>query len=52
MTTDELLTGLQKIHATLRALELGGAVPVVGETSKPGLTVKQAFKKNEIISEV
>lgn len=49
MTTEELLTGLQKIHATLKALESGEAASVAPETSKPGLTVKEAFKKNEII---
>lgn len=48
MTTDELLQELQKVHSALQALEAGkeAAAP---EEAKPALTVKQAFKTNEVI---
>ena len=49
MTTEELLQQLQKIHATLKALESGETAPVTTEEVKPTLTVKEAFKKNEVI---
>ena len=48
LTGLELLDTLNKIHATLKALEAGESVPVTEET-KPELTVKQAFKKNEVV---
>lgn len=48
MSTDELLANLQKIHATLKALESGDATPVIAET-KPEMSYKQSFKKNEVI---
>jgi len=50
MTTDELLQEIQKVHAALKALE-SGEVPSapVPEEAKPALTVKEAFKKNEVI---
>jgi predicted transcriptional regulator len=50
MTTEELVQELQKVHAALRALEAGEvpAAPIT-EEAKPALTVKEAFKKNEII---
>lgn len=50
MSTDELLQELQKVHATLKALEYGQEVAAaVTEEAKPALTVKEAFKKNEVI---
>lgn len=49
MTTDELLSNLKKIHATLQALETGAAVSQPEEEQKPTLTGKQSIKKNEVI---
>lgn len=49
MTTDELLAELQKIHAALQSLEAGKEVTVTGEELKTSVSVKEAFKKNEII---
>lgn len=48
MSTDELLQEIQKVHAALQTLETGkeAAAP---EEAKPTLTVKQAFKVNEVI---
>lgn len=48
MTTDELISNLQKIHATLQALESGTELPQP-EVEKPALTGKQSIKKNEVI---
>ncbi len=50
MTTEELLQELQKVHAALKALE-SGEVPASSATEEtiPALTVKEAFKKNEVI---
>jgi predicted transcriptional regulator len=48
MSTDELLQEIQKVHSTLQALEAGEDVPAT-EEAKPALTVKQAFKANEVI---
>ena len=48
MSTDELLQEIQKVHAALQTLEAGkeAAAP---EEAKLALTVKQAFKANEVI---
>ncbi|HEY6874219.1 MAG TPA: MucR family transcriptional regulator [Geobacteraceae bacterium] len=48
MTTDELLQEIQKVHSALQGLEAGKEAPAPGE-AKPALTVKQAFKANEVI---
>lgn len=48
MTTEELLANIQKIHASLKGLETGESTLAVDET-KPVLSYKQSFKKNEII---
>jgi predicted transcriptional regulator len=48
MTSDELLTEISKVHAALKRLEAGETVESV-EEAKPALSVKEAFKKNEII---
>jgi len=50
MSTEELLIEIQKVHAALKSIEAGTEV-VVQETeeTKPALTVKEAFKKNEVI---
>ena len=46
MTTEELLLELQKVHQTLQNLGQG---TIVAEEIKPAMTVKEAFKKNEVI---
>lgn len=46
MTSDEMLQELQKVHVSLKALESG--LPAEAEQPKQ-LTIKQAFKKNEVI---
>jgi predicted transcriptional regulator len=48
MSSDELVLEIQKVHAALKALEAGEAVPAA-EEEKPAITVKAAFKKNEVI---
>jgi predicted transcriptional regulator len=49
MTGEQLVEELQKVYSALKSLESGQ--PVVGgaEEQKPALTVKEAFKKNEVI---
>jgi predicted transcriptional regulator len=47
MTSDELLQELRKVFSSLQALE-GGSKPLA-EGVKPTLTIKQAFKKDEVI---
>ena len=50
MTTEELLIEIQKVHTALKNIEAGAEVVVPEiEEAKPGLTVKEAFKKNEVI---
>ncbi|HEY6838293.1 MAG TPA: MucR family transcriptional regulator [Geobacteraceae bacterium] len=51
MSTDELLLEIQKVYAALQNLEAGKeiAVSVAEEGKAPALTVKQAFKANEVI---
>jgi predicted transcriptional regulator len=46
MTSDEMLQELQKVHVSLKAL--GNGSPAEPEQPKQ-LTIKQAFKKNEVI---
>ena len=48
LSTDELLVELSKVHAALKALESGQAVEGA-EEAKPAMTVKEAFKKNEVV---
>ena len=48
MTQEQLLEELQKVHASLKVLEQGGS-PAVAVEEKPKLTLKQAFKKDEVI---
>ena len=48
MSSDEMLQELQKVHATLKALETG-APTEIPQLEQPKLTIKQAFKKDEII---
>lgn len=49
MTSEQLLQELQKVHALLKALEAGQEVEGGVIEQKPALTVKEAFKKNEVI---
>lgn len=51
MSTDELLLEIQKVYAALQNLEAGKeiAVSAAEEGKGPSLTVKQAFKANEVI---
>ena len=48
MSTDELLREIQKVHSALQSLEAGKEAHAA-EEAKPALTVKQAFKANEVI---
>jgi len=49
MTTDELLTELQKIHSALTALEAGESVTCATEEVKPSISPMKSIKANEII---
>ncbi len=50
MSSDELLQEIRKVYETLKQLESGVAEEVVEEEEKkPALTVKQAFRPNEVI---
>lgn len=51
VTSDEINQELQKVHASLKALETGTPITVVPppSTAAPKLTIKQAFKKDEVI---
>ncbi len=48
MSTEELLQEIRKVHSALQVLE-GGKELAAPEEAKPALTVKQAFKANEVI---
>jgi len=48
MTTEELLAEIEKVHTALKKLE-GGQSLEEGTEAKPPLTVKDAFKKHEVI---
>lgn len=49
MSSDDLLAELQRVHSTLKALEASIPVDGISAEAKPALTIKQAFKKDEII---
>lgn len=51
MTVEEILSALDRVHAKLSQLETGmGPEPAAAaEEAKPALTVKDAFKKNEVV---
>lgn len=54
MTTDQLVQEIQTVHSALKNLEHGGAVieplqAVAGDLKESTLTVRQAFKKDEVI---
>jgi predicted transcriptional regulator len=51
MSSEELLKSIQLVHATLKALEEGSptAIEPSATTEIPKLSIKQAFKKDEVI---
>lgn len=49
MSSDEMLLELQKVYASLKALESGTAPVESSAPERPELTVKQAFKKDEVV---
>lgn len=49
MTSDELISGLQKIHSALQSLESGKDLPAATDETKAPITLKEAFKKNEVV---
>lgn len=54
MTTDQLVQELQTVHNALKNLEGGQAVEIAAdqpaeESKTPALTIKQAFRKDEVI---
>jgi predicted transcriptional regulator len=49
MSSEELVLEIQKVHAAFKALEVGIDVVAAPEEVKPAITVKQAFKKDEVI---
>jgi len=48
MTSDELLAEITKVHNALKNLEAGQAIETE-EEPKPSLSLKEAFKKNEVV---
>ena len=48
LTSEELLGDLEKVYTALQRLELGQTAESA-EQARPVLTVKQAFRKNEVI---
>jgi predicted transcriptional regulator len=49
MSSDELIQEIQKVHAAFKALEVGIEVVQITEKVRPAITLKDAFKKNEVI---
>jgi predicted transcriptional regulator len=51
MTSDEMFQELQKVYTSLKALEAGSPIAIESSTSTetPKLSIKQAFKKDEVI---
>ncbi|MBJ6723769.1 MucR family transcriptional regulator [Geomesophilobacter sediminis] len=48
MTSDQLIYEIAKVHSALKGLEAGQPIEAEEET-KPALTVKDAFKKGEVV---
>jgi predicted transcriptional regulator len=48
LSTEQLLSEIQKVYAALQALE-SGSESQVAEAPKAAITVKDAFKKNEVV---
>ena len=52
MTTDDIIQELKKVYAALQSIETGVPIEVQAaaeEGAAPALTIKQAFKTNEVI---
>lgn len=52
MTTDDIIQELKKVYSALQAIETGVPVEVqsaADEGAAPALTIKQAFKANEVV---
>jgi predicted transcriptional regulator len=49
MSSDQLVQEIQKVHAALKALEAGQQVAAASEEAKSAITLKDAFKKNEVV---
>jgi predicted transcriptional regulator len=49
MSSEELVLEIKKVHAALKALEVGVDVVAIAEKFQPAITLKDAFKKNEVI---
>jgi predicted transcriptional regulator len=49
MTSDQLIFEIGKVHNALKKLEAGETVEGVEETVKASLSVKEAFKKGEVV---
>ena len=49
MSSDELVPEIQKVHAAQKAVEASIEVVSVADKIQPTITLKDAFKKNEVI---
>jgi len=49
MTSDQLIFEIGKVHNALKNLEAGQAIEGVEEPAKSSMTVKEAFKKGEVV---
>ena len=49
MTTEELVSGLQQVYTALQTLEAGKEIVAAPEAPKPSVSIKDAFKKNEVV---
>jgi predicted transcriptional regulator len=49
MTSDQLIFEIGKVHSALKKLEAGETVEGVEEPAKSTLSVKEAFKKGEVV---
>lgn len=49
LTTDELIQEIHQIHAVLQQLESGTCSPEAPPSEATTLTIKQAFKSNEVV---
>jgi predicted transcriptional regulator len=48
MTTDQLMDEIKIVYATLKGLEQGESEEASATPQKPAMTVKQAFKKDQV----
>lgn len=54
ITSEELIKNIHAVYSTLKALESGESIPAAGSATTespatPALTIKQAFKKDEVV---